>query len=55
MFDLPNNMTAMFGVHWTNEKEYTTETVGNLYYQDRIYKDWYVYFSRILISVGWNF
>lgn len=55
MFDLPNNMTAMFGVHWTNEKEYTTETVGNIYYQDRVYKDWYVYFSRILISVGWNF
>ena len=55
MFDLPNNMTAMFGVHWTNEKEYTTETVGNIYYQDRVYKDWYVYFSRILVSVGWNF
>ncbi|MBP5707084.1 MAG: hypothetical protein J6W76_07340 [Spirochaetales bacterium] len=55
MFDLPNNMTAMFGVHWTNEKEYTTETVGNIYYQDRVYQDWYVYFSRILIAVGWNF
>ena len=53
--DLPNNMNAILGFQWANEKEYTSQTVGNIYYQNRVYKNWYVYFCRVIVAVGWNF
>ncbi len=55
MFDLPNNMNVIFGCEWANDIEYTEQTVGNLFFQNRVYKDWYVNFSRLLLSVGWDF
>jgi hypothetical protein len=53
-FDLPNNFFGVFSLQWANEREYTSNTVGNLFYQNKTYKDWYVYFYRIVFAFGIN-
>ncbi len=54
-FDLPYNFNTSIIFFWKNEREYTGSTAGNLGFQDRIYKDWYVYFRRIVISFGYYY
>ena len=54
-FDLPNNYYIKLFFFFQNEKAYTSQTVGNIYFMDRKYQDWYVYFRWLGVFFGWNF
>jgi len=54
-FELPNNFYVNLFLFWKNEKIWSKDTVGNLFYQDRKYEDWAVYFRRFAFVFGWNF
>jgi hypothetical protein len=54
MFDLPNNLFFLIGIHWKNMKVYTADTVGNAYFKLRDYDDLAVYFDRVSFMFGWN-
>ena len=54
-FDLPNNFFVTVLFLWRNDRGYTSETVGNLDFQQREYEDWYVYFRRFAFSFGIKF
>lgn len=55
LIDLPMNFFIKAAFLFCNDKAYTSETVGNLYFQDRIYEDWYIYFRWVQLAIGWNF
>jgi hypothetical protein len=54
-FDLPNNFYLKLFFFFQNDKQYTSETVGNRDFRDRKYEDWYVYFKWLGLFFGWNF
>lgn len=54
-FDLPYNFFCTLILFWANDKKFSDGTVGNLYYQDREYEDWYVYLRRFVFQFGYNF
>jgi len=53
--DLPNNYWLVLFTFFANDKAYTEDTVGNAFYQNRIYEDWYIHFRRFGIFTGWDF
>ncbi|MCG8569707.1 MAG: hypothetical protein MJB14_06180 [Spirochaetes bacterium] len=54
-FDLPNNIWFKLFFFFRNDRAYTSETVGNLDFRDRIYEDYYIFFRWFGIFAGWNF
>ena len=54
-FDLPWNYYLTLFTFFTTDREYTSETVGNIDFRNREYKDWYVHFRRIGFFFGWQF
>ncbi len=55
LIDLPFNLFIKAAFLFANDEAYTSSTVGSLNYQERQYKDWYVYFRWIRLGIGWNF
>jgi hypothetical protein len=53
--DLPYNFWFILFGFFVNDKAYTDQTVGNIFYQDRVYEDWYVHFRRFGFFFGWDF
>lgn len=53
--DLPFNVYVKFFAFFRNDRVYTDETVGNRYYQDRVYADYNVFFRWFGGFVGVNF
>lgn len=53
--DLPRNFYFKLFAFFRNDRAYTDETAGNLYYQDRKYEDYYIFFRWFGGFIGWNF
>jgi hypothetical protein len=54
-FDLPDNFYIKLFFFFTNDKVYTSQTVGNIDFRDRKYEDYIVYFRWLGLICGWNF
>ncbi len=54
-FELPWNFYLTIFTFFATDREYTAETVGNIDFREREYKDWYVHFRRIGFFFGWQF
>jgi hypothetical protein len=54
-FDFPRNFYLLVQFRFANSKRVTDATVGNKFYQDRIYEDYYIYFNRVAFMFGWKF
>jgi hypothetical protein len=55
LFQLPHHLFLITGIEFSNDRAYTDQTIGNVFYQDRIYKDWYIYFKSIYFIFGRKF
>lgn len=53
--DLPGNFYIRLFAMFRNDRVYTDDTVGNLYYQDRKYADYNIFFRFAGGFIGWNF
>lgn len=54
-FDFPWNYYLTLFTFFATDREYTSETVGNIDFREREYKDWYIHFRRIGFFFGWQF
>jgi hypothetical protein len=54
-FDLPWNYYLTLFAFFATDREYTSDTVGNIDFRKREYEDWYIHFRRIGLFFGWQF
>ncbi len=55
IFMLPDNFKLIIYSRFINERRFTMETIGNVYYQNREYEDWYFMPENIGFIFGWDF
>ncbi len=55
IFSLPFNFKIIFYSRFINNKRFSMSSIGNVYYQDREYEDWFFMFENIGIIFGWDF
>ncbi len=54
-FELPWNYYLILFAFFATDREYTSDTVGNIDFRERKYQDWYIHFRRIGLFFGWKF
>lgn len=55
LFNLPSNFYLLIGTNFANGKKYTEDSVGEAYFKNYKYEDWYIKYNRIALVFGYFF